>query len=146
MKAADISPKHFDWSVDGKVATVALNRPERKNPLTLESYAELRDTFRKLVYVKDIKAIIFTGRGENFCSGGDVHDIIGPLIDMKMDELLEFTRMTGDLVKAIRACPQPVIAAIDGICAGAGMSLKSYTPFIQSKKLFCTFCAANKTA
>ena len=120
MKAADISPEHFDWSVDGKVATVALNRPERKNPLTLESYAELRDTFRDLVYVKDIKAIIFTGRGENFCSGGDVHDIIGPLIDMKMDELLEFTRMTGDLVKAIRACPQPVIAAIDGICAGAG--------------------------
>ena len=120
MKAADISPEHFDWSVDGKVATVALNRPERKNPLTLESYAELRDTFRELVYVKDIKAIIFTGRGENFCSGGDVHDIIGPLIDMKMDELLEFTRMTGDLVKAIRACPQPVIAAIDGICAGAG--------------------------
>ena len=120
MKAADISPEHFDWSVDGKVATVALNRPERKNPLTLESYAELRDTFRELVFVKDIKAIIFTGRGENFCSGGDVHDIIGPLINMKMDELLEFTRMTGDLVKAIRACPQPVIAAIDGICAGAG--------------------------
>ena len=120
MKAADISPEHFDWSVDGKVATVALNRPERKNPLTLESYAELRDTFRELVFVKDIKAIIFTGRGENFCSGGDVHDIIGPLINMEMDELLEFTRMTGDLVKAIRACPQPVIAAIDGICAGAG--------------------------
>ena len=120
MKAADISPEHFDWSVDGKVATVALNRPERKNPLTLESYAELRDTFRQLVYVRDIKAIIFTGTGENFCSGGDVHDIIGPLINMEMDELLEFTRMTGDLVKAIRACPQPVIAAIDGICAGAG--------------------------
>ena len=120
MKAADISPEHFDWSVDRKVATVALNRPERKNPLTLESYAELRDTFRQLMYVKDIKAIIFTGTGENFCSGGDVHDIIGPLINMEMDELLEFTRMTGDLVKAIRACPQPVIAAIDGICAGAG--------------------------
>ena len=120
MKAADISPEHFDWSVDGKVATVAINRPERKNPLTLESYAELRDAFRQLVYVRDIKAIIFTGTGENFCSGGDVHDIIGPLINMEMDELLEFTRMTGDLVKAIRACPQPVIAAIDGICAGAG--------------------------
>ncbi len=120
MNAADISPTHFDWLVDGKVATVALNRPERKNPLTLESYAELRDTFRQLVYVKDIKAVIFTGAGENFCSGGDVHDIIGPLIKMDMDELLEFTRMTGDLVKAIRECPQPVIAAIDGICAGAG--------------------------
>ena len=120
MKAADISPEHFDWFVDGKVATVVLNRPERKNPLTLESYAELRDTFRQLVYLKDIKAIIFTGTGENFCSGGDVHDIIGPLINMEMDKLLEFTRMTGDLVKAIRACPQPVIAAIDGICAGAG--------------------------
>ena len=120
MKAADISPEHFDWSVDRKVATVALNRPERKNPLTLESYAELRDTFRQLVYMKDIKAVIFTGTGEDFCSGGDVHDIIGPLINMEMDELLEFTRMTGDLVKAIRACPQPVIAAIDGICAGAG--------------------------
>ena len=120
MNAADISPKHFDWFLDGKVATLVLNRPERKNPLTLESYAELRDTFRQLVYVKDVKAVIFTGAGENFCSGGDVHDIIGPLINMDMDELLEFTRMTGDLVKAIRACPQPVIAAIDGICAGAG--------------------------
>ena len=120
MNAADISPKHFDWTVDGKVVTVALNRPERKNPLTLESYAELRDTFRQLVYVKDVKAVIFTGTGEDFCSGGDVHDIIGPLIKMEMDELLEFTRMTGDLVKAIRDCPQPVIAAIDGICAGAG--------------------------
>ncbi len=120
MNAADISPKHFDWTVDGKVVTVALNRPERKNPLTMESYAELRDTFRQLVYVKDVKAVIFTGTGEDFCSGGDVHDIIGPLIKMEMDELLEFTRMTGDLVKAIRDCPQPVIAAIDGICAGAG--------------------------
>ena len=120
MKAANITPKHFDWNFDEKVATVALNRPERKNPLTLESYAELRDTFRQLERVKDIKAVIFTGTGTDFCSGGDVHDIIGPLIKMEMDELLEFTRMTGDLVKAIRECPQPVIAAIDGICAGAG--------------------------
>ncbi len=120
MNASDISPQHFDWSVDDRVATISLNRPERKNPLTFESYAELRDTFRQLEHIDDVKAVIFTGAGEDFCSGGDVHDIIGPLLEMEMDELLAFTRMTGALVTAIRECPQPVIAAIDGICAGAG--------------------------
>ena len=119
-KAADFKPKHFKWEVQGKVATVTLNRPERKNPLTFESYAELRDTFRALNYVDDVKTVVVTGAGENFCSGGDVHEIIGPLTKMKMPGLLEFTRMTGDLVKAMRACPQPIVAAIDGICAGAG--------------------------
>jgi len=120
MKPQSFKPKHFDWAFDDGVATVALNRPERKNPLTLESYAELRDTFRTLVYVDEVRAVVFTGAEGNFCSGGDVHDIIGPLVGMEMPELLKFTRMTGDLVKAIRACPQPMIAAIDGICAGAG--------------------------
>jgi enoyl-CoA hydratase/carnithine racemase len=119
--------QHFLWQVDGKVATVTLNRPERKNPLTLESYAELRDTFRDLVYADSIKAVVITGTGGNFCSGGDVHEIIGPLVEMQrkddMAGLLAFTRMTGDLVKAMRACPQPVIAAVDGICAGAGAIL-----------------------
>ncbi len=114
------APKHFGWSVADRVATVTLNRPERKNPLTFESYAELRDLFRELVYVADIRAVVVTGAGGNFCSGGDVHDIIGPLVKMEMADLLRFTRMTGDLVKAIRAAPQTVVAAIDGICAGAG--------------------------
>lgn len=125
--AKDFKPKHFGWSVDGKVATVTLNRPERKNPLTFDSYAELRDTFRALNYVTDVKTVVITGEGGNFCSGGDVHEIIGPLVKMKdagdMAGLLAFTRMTGDLVKAMRHCPQPVIAAIDGICAGAGAIL-----------------------
>ncbi|QYY30489.1 enoyl-CoA hydratase family protein [Cupriavidus pinatubonensis] len=121
-KFADYSPKHFLWSVsdDGKVGTITLNRPERKNPLTFDSYAELRDLFRALCYASDIKTVVVTGAGGNFCSGGDVHEIIGPLTKMTMPELLDFTRMTGDLVKAMRACPQPVISAIDGICAGAG--------------------------
>ena len=113
-------PKHFLWSVDGKVATVTLNLPDRKNPLTVESYAELRDTFRALVYEPDVKTVVVTGAGENFSSGGDVFEIIGPLTKMKMPELLAFTRMTGDLVKAMRACPQPIVAAIDGVCVGAG--------------------------
>lgn len=119
---ADYQARNFLWSVseDGKVATITLNRPERKNPLTFDSYAELRDLFRDLVYATDIKTVVVTGAGGNFCSGGDVHEIIGPLTKMSMPELLDFTRMTGDLVKAIRACPQPVIAAVDGICAGAG--------------------------
>src|SRR5579872_5099805 len=112
--------RHFLWQVADKVATVTLNRPERKNPLTLEAYAELRDAFRNLVYADSVKVIVVTGAGGNFCSGGDVHEIIGPLTRMSMPELLEFTRMTGDLVKAMRNCPQPVIGAIDGICAGAG--------------------------
>ncbi|MCK6450648.1 MAG: enoyl-CoA hydratase family protein [Alphaproteobacteria bacterium] len=120
MKAAALSPKHFDWKVSGKVATVTLNRPERKNPLTFDSYAELRDTFRALKSAADVKAVVITGAGGNFCSGGDVHDIIGPLVKMDMPGLLAFTRMTGALVQAIRDCPQPVIAAVDGVCAGAG--------------------------
>ncbi len=124
---ANFTPRHFLWQLDGKVATIVLNRPERKNPLTLESYAELRDTFRDLVYADDIKSIVITGAGGNFCSGGDVHEIIGPLVEMQRKDdmlgLLAFTRMTGDLVKAMRACPQPIIAAIDGVCAGAGAIL-----------------------
>ena len=120
MKPQSFQPQHFDWSFDGGVATLTLNRPERKNPLTFDSYAELRDTFRALNHADEVRAVVFTGAEGNFCSGGDVHDIIGPLVAMEMPELLKFTRMTGDLVKAIRACPQPVIAAIDGICAGAG--------------------------
>jgi len=115
---------HFDWQCDGKVATIMLNRPERKNPLTFESYAELRDLFRQLRYASDIKTVVVTGAGGNFCSGGDVHEIIGPLVRMQeaddMQGLLNFTRMTGDLVKAMRHCPQPIVAAVDGICAGAG--------------------------
>jgi enoyl-CoA hydratase/carnithine racemase len=124
---ADFRPRHFLWQSSGKVATITLNRPERKNPLTLESYAELRDTFRDLVYADAIKSIVVTGAGGNFCSGGDVHEIIGPLVEMQrngdMAGLLAFTSMTGDLVKAMRACPQPIVAAIDGICAGAGAIL-----------------------
>jgi enoyl-CoA hydratase/carnithine racemase len=124
---ANFAPKHFVWQLDGRVATITLNRPERKNPLTLESYTELRDTFRDLVYADAIKTVVVTGAGENFCSGGDVHDIIGPLVEMQraddMPGLLAFTRMTGDLVKAMRACPQPILAAIDGACAGAGAIL-----------------------
>lgn len=120
----DFQPKHFKWALDADgVATVTLNRPERKNPLTFESYAELRDTFRALVHERGVKAVIVTGAGENFCSGGDVHEIIGPLTKMEMGGLLDFTRMTGDLVKAIRGCPQPVISAIDGVCAGAGAAI-----------------------
>jgi enoyl-CoA hydratase/carnithine racemase len=118
-------PKHFGWSVsdDGRVATLTLNRPEKKNPLTFESYAELRDLFRDLADASDVRAVVLTGAAENFCSGGDVFEIIEPLTKMAMPELLAFTRMTGDLVKAIRHCPQPVIAAVDGICAGAGAIL-----------------------
>jgi enoyl-CoA hydratase/carnithine racemase len=115
-----IQPKHFLWHVEGKVGVVTLNRPERKNPLTFESYAELRDFFSGLKQEAAIKALVVTGAGGNFCSGGDVHEIIGPLTKMAMPQLLEFTRMTGDLVKAMRHCPQPVVAAIDGVCAGAG--------------------------
>ena len=121
---AAIKPEHFLWELDGEgVALVTLNRPEKKNPLTFESYAELRDTFRSLVSNNEVKAVVIIGAGENFCSGGDIHEIIGPLTKMDMKGLLEFTRMTGDLVKAIRHCPQPVIAAIDGICAGAGAAI-----------------------
>jgi enoyl-CoA hydratase/carnithine racemase len=120
---AGYQASHFLFAVAGGVASVTLNRPERKNPLTFDSYAELRDLFRALAYADDVKAIVVTGAGENFCSGGDVHDIIGPLTRLDMPGLLAFTRMTGDLVKAMRACPQPVVAAVDGICAGAGAIL-----------------------
>ena len=112
--------KHFSYAFDVGVATITLNRPERKNPLTFDSYAELRDLFRALELANDVKVVVLTGAGGNFCSGGDVHEIIGPLTQMTMPEMLEFTRMTGNLIKAMRLCPQPIIAAIDGICAGAG--------------------------
>ena len=115
--------KHFLWRTEGDVGVVTLNRPERKNPLTFESYAELRDFFKDLENEKNVKAVVITGAGGNFCSGGDVHEIIGPLTKMKLPQLLEFTRMTGDLVKAMRHCPQPVIAAVEGVCAGAGAIL-----------------------
>jgi enoyl-CoA hydratase/carnithine racemase len=120
MKAAEFKPRHFRWQVADKVATVTLDRPERKNPLTFDSYAELRDTFRALKQAQDVKAVVVTGAGGNFCSGGDVHEIIGPLVKMAMPELMQFTRMTGALVQAMRECPQPIVAAIDGVCAGAG--------------------------
>jgi enoyl-CoA hydratase/carnithine racemase len=122
---AKTSPRHFRLDVDesGRVATVRLNRPERKNPLTFESYAELRDFFRDLSYASDIRAVVLTGSGGNFCSGGDVFEIIEPLTRMAMPDLLAFTRMTGDLVKAMRHCPQPIVAAVDGVCAGAGAIL-----------------------
>ena len=122
-----IQPRHFKWDFADRVATITLNRPERKNPLTLESYRELTDTFLLLQHVSDVKAVVITGAEENFCSGGDVHDIIGPLVKMKRENdragLLAFTQMTGDLVKSMRACPQPIIAAVDGICVGAGAIL-----------------------
>ncbi|HWP17673.1 MAG TPA: enoyl-CoA hydratase family protein [Burkholderiaceae bacterium] len=117
---ADYAARHFGWRVEERVGVVTLNRPERKNPLTFDSYAELRDLFGRLKYADDVKAVVITGAGENFCSGGDVHEIIGPLVRLKAPELLMFTRMTGDLVKAMRACPQPIVAAVDGVCAGAG--------------------------
>jgi enoyl-CoA hydratase/carnithine racemase len=117
---AGYAATHFLWSVSAGVATLTLNRPERKNPLTFDSYAELRDLFQGLAGCDDVRAVVITGAGDNFSSGGDVHEIIGPLTTMAMPELLEFTRMTGDLVKAIRGCPKPVIAAVDGVCAGAG--------------------------
>ncbi len=123
LDPAKFSPKHFTWEFDAGVATIRLNRPERKNPLTFESYAELRDTFRDLVYVKTVNAVVLAPNEGNFSSGGDVHEIIAPLVDMDMTGLLEFTRMTGDLVKAMRHCPQPIVAAVDGVSAGAGAIL-----------------------
>ena len=117
---AGYKPQHFRWQSEGKVGIVTLDRPEKKNPLTFDSYAELRDLFRGLQYASDIKTVVMAGAGGNFSSGGDVHEIIGPLTKMTMPELLDFTRMTGDLVKAMRSCPQPIVAAIDGVCAGAG--------------------------
>lgn len=117
---ASYSAAHFSYAFEAGVATITLNRPERKNPLTFESYQELRNLFAAFNYATDVKSVVLTGEGGNFCSGGDVHEIIGPLTKMSMTEMLEFTRMTGDLVKQMRLCPQPIIAAIDGICAGAG--------------------------
>jgi len=112
--------QHFGWQAIDGIGRITLNRPERKNPLTFDSYAELRDLFGQLKHADDVKAVVVSGAGDNFCSGGDVHEIIGPLVRLKAPELLMFTRMTGDLVKAMRACPQPIVAAIDGVCAGAG--------------------------
>jgi len=121
--ASAFRPEHFLWEFRDGVATVTLNRPDRKNPLTFESYAELRDTFRELAFTPEVKAVVITGAGGNFCSGGDVHEIIGPLTKMDAHGLLEFTTMTGDLVRAMRACPQPIVAAVEGVCAGAGAIL-----------------------
>jgi len=118
-----VKPEHFRWEVEGGVGTITLDRPERKNPLTFESYGELRDLFRALVYDAGIRAVAITGAGGNFCSGGDVFEIIEPLTKMRMPELLAFTRMTGDVVRAMRACPQPIVAAVEGVCAGAGAIL-----------------------
>jgi enoyl-CoA hydratase/carnithine racemase len=123
VNPATFEPEHFGWRFADGVATITLDRPERKNPLTFQSYAELRDTFRDLVYEREVRAVVVTGAGGNFSSGGDVHEIIGPLTGMEMPGLLAFTRMTGDLVKAMRACPQPIVAALDGICVGAGAIL-----------------------
>ncbi len=120
---AAFRPQHFLWQVEDGVATVTLNRPERKNPLTFDSYDELRDTFRALKQARTVKAVVIRGAGGNFCSGGDVHEIIGPLTKMDSAGLLRFTRMTGDLVRAMRTCPQPIIAAVEGVCAGAGAIL-----------------------
>ena len=137
---ASYQAQHFAYAFESGVATLTLDRPERKNPLTFESYAELRNLFRTLSQATDVKAVVLTGAGGNFCSGGDVHEIIGPLTQMSMPELLEFTRMTGDLIKAMRLCPQPIIAAIDGICAGAGamMALAADMRFgtVQAKTAF----------
>src|SRR5271166_3252854 len=139
---AGFKASHFLWRVEDAVAVIQLNRPERKNPLTFDSYAELRDMFRDLRYADDIDVVVFLPNGGNFCSGGDVHDIIGPLVAMDMKELLAFTRMTGDLVKAMLHCGKPIIAAIDGIAAGAGAiiamasDLRLATPQTKTAFLF----------
>jgi enoyl-CoA hydratase/carnithine racemase len=127
MNMKNHKPAHFNWRADGAVAVISLMRPERKNPMTFESYAELRDTFRALANADDIKAVVFGSNGGNFSSGGDVHDIIGPLLDKDMKSLLAFTRMTGDLMKAMRACPQPIVAAVDGVCVGAGAMIALFS-------------------
>ena len=123
----EIRPRHFGWTLEGRVATIGLNRPERKNPLTFDSYAELIETFQRLTTTREVRAVVLTGEGGNFCSGGDVHEIIGPLVAMReagdRDGLRRFTHMTANLVTAMRACPQPIVAAVDGVCAGAGAIL-----------------------
>jgi enoyl-CoA hydratase/carnithine racemase len=142
MNPETFAPSHFLWSFERGVATITLNRPERKNPLTFESYAELRDAFRALAYAREVKAVVIAGAGGNFSSGGDVHEIIGPLTGMSMPQLLDFTRMTGDLVKAMRACPQAIVAAVDGVCVGAGAiiamasDLRLATPDTRTAFLF----------
>lgn len=142
LDPATLEPTHFVWDFADGVATITLNRPERKNPLTFDSYAELRDTFSELTYTDDVKCVVLTGAGGNFCSGGDVHEIIGPLTKMDESGLLRFTRMTGDLVKAMRACPQPIVAAVEGVCAGAGAimamasDLRLATPDAKTAFLF----------
>jgi enoyl-CoA hydratase/carnithine racemase len=139
---AGLKPRHFQWTVTGRIAAVRLDRPERKNPLTFDSYAELRDTFRALAYAGDVDVVVFASNGGNFCSGGDVHDIIGPLIGRSMKDLLAFTRMTGDLVKAMIGCGKPIIAAVDGVCVGAGAiiamasDLRLATPEAKTAFLF----------
>ena len=139
---ADLKPQHFLWRMEGSVAVIQLDRPDRKNPLTFDSYAELRDTFRALPYADDVDAVVFLPNGGNFCSGGDVHDIIGPLVKMDMKGLLAFTRMTGDLVKAMIACNKPIIAAVDGVAVGAGAiiamaaDLRLATPEAKTAFLF----------
>jgi len=139
---AGLKPQHFLWEMRGRVAVIRLNRPDRKNPLTFESYAELRDTFRALVYAPDVDVVVFASNGGNFCSGGDVHDIIGPLVGLDMKALLAFTRMTGDLVKAMIGCHKPIISAVDGVCVGAGAiiamasDLRLATPEAKAAFLF----------
>jgi len=123
MRGADFQPKYFLWSLHDRVATITFNRPDRKNPLTFDSYAELRDTFRALADAPDVRAVVVTGAGGNFCSGGDVHEIIGPLLEMTPAQQQEFTKMTGDLITAMLTCPQPIVAAIDGVCVGAGAAI-----------------------
>ncbi len=138
----DFNPKYFHWSLDARIGTIRLARPERKNPLTFDSYAELRDTFRALVYADDVDVVVFLPNEGNFCSGGDVHDIIGPLTKMDMKGLLNFTRMTGDLVKAMIGCGKPIISAVDGVAVGAGAiitmasDLRLATPDARTAFLF----------
>lgn len=127
VRGGELTPKHFGWIVEDRVGTITLNRPERKNPLTFEAYRELISTFRAMQNMDDVKSVVITGAGGNFSSGGDVHEIIGPLVELRddgdLDGLLSFTRMTGSLVAAMRDCPQPIVAAVDGVCAGAGAIL-----------------------
>ena len=123
MTMSDFKPTQFNWVARNGVAVITLKGTERKNPITFESYAELGQTFRELSRARDIKVVVFGSNGGNFCSGGDVHEIIGPLTKMNCEGLLRFTRMTGDLVRAMRCCPQPIIAAVDGVCVGAGVGV-----------------------
>jgi len=142
MTMRDLRPAHFNWRLVGNVGVISLARPERKNPLTFESYAELRDTFRALAAADDVKAVVIASNGGNFSSGGDVHEIIGPLLGRDMKGLLAFTRLTGELVRAMRACPQPIVAAVDGVCVGAGAmialfaELRLATPAARTAFLF----------